>query len=60
METRHSNARLHTYEMEDAPTFMIKGDTPLVTCISLYLCNRQHIIVMCVSLLSQKLACLGY
>jgi hypothetical protein len=27
METRHSNARLSIYEMGDAPTFVIKGDT---------------------------------
>jgi hypothetical protein len=28
METRHSNTRLSIYGMGDAPTFVIKGDTP--------------------------------
>jgi hypothetical protein len=48
----HSNARLSIYGMGDTPAFVIKGYAPLVTCVSLYLCNRRRTIVMCVSLLS--------
>jgi hypothetical protein len=33
---------------------MIKGDVPLATRVSLYLCNRWCVIVMCISLLSHK------
>jgi hypothetical protein len=36
METHHSNARLSIYRMGDAPAFVIKGDAPLVTCVSFY------------------------
>jgi hypothetical protein len=52
METHHSNAHLYIYRMEDAPAFVIKRNTPLVTCVSLYLCNRRRAIVTRISLLS--------
>jgi hypothetical protein len=50
METHHSNAHLSIYGMGDAPAFVIKGDVPIVMCVSLYLPNRRCAIVMCVSL----------
>jgi hypothetical protein len=49
METRHTNVRLSIYGMGDVSTFMIKGDTPLVTRVSLYLHNRRCAIVTRVS-----------
>jgi hypothetical protein len=51
METHHSNAHLSIYGMGDVSAFMIKGDMPLVMHVSLYLHNRQCVIVMHVSLL---------
>jgi hypothetical protein len=35
MEMRHSNTHLSIYGMEDASAFMIKGDVPLATHVSL-------------------------
>jgi hypothetical protein len=60
METLHSNTHLSIYGMGDTPAFVKKGDAPLVTRVSLYLRNRRRSIIMCVSLLSQKRAHLGY
>jgi hypothetical protein len=53
MKTRHSNVHLSIYGMRVTTTFVLKGDTPLVTCISLYLCNRRRTIETRVSLLSR-------
>jgi hypothetical protein len=60
MKTHHCNARLSIYGMRDATIFMLKGGTPIVTRVSLYLRNRRHAIEMCVSLLSQKQTRLRY
>jgi hypothetical protein len=50
----YSKAHLSIYRMRDAPTFVLKGDVPLVTHVSLYLRNQRHIIGMRVYLLSHK------
>jgi hypothetical protein len=46
--------------MGDVSAFVIKGDTPLEMYCLLYLHNRRRAIGMCVSLLSEKWACLRY
>jgi hypothetical protein len=42
------DAPLYT-EWETHPLSLIKGDTPLVSCVSHYLHNRRRAIVTCVS-----------
>jgi hypothetical protein len=41
MEMRHSIAHLSIYGMDDVLAFIIKGDAPIVTCVSLYLRNQR-------------------
>jgi hypothetical protein len=54
METHNFNAHLSIYGMGDVIAFVLNGDVPLLTRVSLYLSNRRRVIGTCVSLLSQK------